>query len=68
MDITLKALRSLPDEWLEQLAEECDPDGDFQLSGFSPQFIVWQSIDSPDIREQISEMLSTLNEDVSHVN
>jgi hypothetical protein len=67
MDITRKALNSLPDEWLLQLASECDPDGDLDRDGYSPSFIVWQSIDSPDIREQVSEMLSTLNEEVSHV-
>jgi len=67
MDITRKALNSLPDDWLEQLVEECDPDGDLVRDGFSPSFIVWQSIDVPDIREQVEEMLSTLNEEVSHV-
>lgn len=67
MDITRGALNALPDEWIEQLAEECDPDGDFSQDGYSPAFIVWQSIDSPDIREQVEEMLSAVNEEFSNV-
>ena len=67
MDITRRALNALPDEWLDELAEECDPDGDLARDGYSAAFIVWQSIEAADIREQVEEMLSTINEEISHV-
>jgi hypothetical protein len=69
MNITKADIDSLPDEWLQELADDCDPDGDYSRMGYSARFIVRECFDVPAVREVIEAMLTdlqTLESDYAH--
>ena len=62
MDITRADVDRLPDEWAAEIAEHCDPDGDYARDGYGPYFVIKENLDVPAIREEVEEALSTILE------
>ena len=70
MHITQKDLQYLPDEWLEELAEQFDPDGDYLRDGYSPRRIIvenWNAAQS-ELEDMLSSTLTGTTEEIcNHV-
>lgn len=62
MKITKADIDALPHEFAYELAEQCDPDGKFALSGYDAYEILKEHLDHPDIMEQVADVLSFIQD------